>query len=626
MITSLAKIDVNAVSSVKRLIKQDQSADIGMETGCRSGQSTVSIDAHEPANTPPPVPVEAEITRPGFATHDDWFAVDDKHMRPGLYWHGWTEPKGNAVAAPIDSWVCSPIHAEAMTEGVHGGDHGLLLRFMTPRGRWQEWAAPMAMLKGFGEELRGELLDQGVRIDPKNRALLAHWLMDQYPRERIIAAKHTGWHEGAFVLPGRTIGDASVRFQSAYAQQEEFAQDGSRTSWRDNIAAHCSENPMLILAICVSLAGPLLKRARLQPRGGAIVHLMGDSSKGKSVAAQVAASVWGPPEFVRSWLATGNGLEAVAAALNDTVLILDEIGQCDPREIGAIVYMVGNGSGKNRASRSGGARKSENWRVMGLSNGEHALAGHMASGGYQSKAGQGARMLDIPATDRAHGLFDELHGFNDGRAFADHLMQATAVDYGHAGPAFIEKLLAEDADLPAFYAQLCEHPEFCSEDSLAGRVGKWFALVAMAGEMAIEYKIAPWHEGEALEAAVAAFDLWKSQRNTGSTEDAQILEGVRRFIDRHGDSRFSPLDNTQTLVVRDRAGYTRDGKSGREYLFTADGLAEAVPGFQIKRVLDALASAGWLTEREKDSRSIRVTVARNTTRVYAIRPVGEASP
>jgi putative DNA primase/helicase len=590
---------------------------------CPTCPDDALVQSSEPANTPPTSPAEPEIERPGFATHDDWFAIAGEKLRPGLYWHGWTKPKGDAESQPIDSWISSPIHAVAMTEGENGDNHGLFLRFMAPNGRWREWAAPMMLLKGSGEELRGELLNQGVRIDPRNRAQLAQWLMQQYPHERIIAATHTGWHDGAFVLPGQTIGDAAVRFQSEHAQHDDFVRKGALNRWRDQVAAPCRGNPMLVLAVSTALAGPLLHSAKLQTRGGAILHLMGDSSRGKSTAVQVAASVWGAPQFVRTWRATGNGLEAAAAALNDTVLILDEIGECDPREIGGIVYMVGNGSGKSRAARTGGARKQAHWRLMALSNGEHSLATHIASVGQRSKAGQEARMLDIPVTGRAHGVFDTLQGIADGRTFADTLTQAAALDYGHAGPAFIEKLLAEDEDLPAFYAELCERPEFQSRDSISGRAAKWFALVAMAGELAAYYGVTPWPEGEAIHAAITAFDLWREHRGPGQTEDRQIRDAIRRFINRHGDARFSCVKDSNGPRVHDRAGYWRDAEQGRIYLFHSDALTEAAAGYGSRRVLDALESAGWLAGREDASRSVRITVAGDRKRFYAVRPAEE---
>ncbi|MDZ7810643.1 MAG: hypothetical protein U5L11_11710 [Arhodomonas sp.] len=81
-----------------------------------------------------------------------------------------------------------------------------------------------------------------------------------------------------------------------------------------------------------------------------------------------------------------------------------EISECDPREIGSIVDFVSNG-------RRQGSGCPQRWRP-----GETGMAcdaavqrradpgrAHMAEGGRRVKAGQEARLLDVPATTRRYG-------------------------------------------------------------------------------------------------------------------------------------------------------------------------------------------------------------------------------
>ena len=59
---------------------------------------------------------------------------------------------------------------------------------------------------------------------------------------------------------------------------------------------------------------------------GGGVHLVGDSSSGKSLAQLIGSSVWGDPGvFAASWDMTKGGLEIEASSRNDTILPLDEI-------------------------------------------------------------------------------------------------------------------------------------------------------------------------------------------------------------------------------------------------------------------------------------------------------------
>jgi putative DNA primase/helicase len=49
---------------------------------------------------------------------------------------------------------------------------------------------------------------------------------------------------------------------------------------------------------------------------------------------RIPASVYGGPSFLQRWRQTDNHLEAVAAQSCDTVLLLDELAQVDPKTAG----------------------------------------------------------------------------------------------------------------------------------------------------------------------------------------------------------------------------------------------------------------------------------------------------
>jgi putative DNA primase/helicase len=554
--------------------------------------------------------------RPGFATYDEWTAFG----RPGLYYHGWGPAKKNEPPEPVDTWICAPLWADAMTEGADGRSHGLLLRFLDPKGREKQWAAPLSLLAGDGSDLRRELWDQGLRLDVQaGRTLLPRWLANSYPKRTTLAATRCGWLPdlSAYVMPGETIGAADAVWQGDAAPA--VATGGTLGGWRDTVAAPASGNPLAVLALSAAFAGPLLARVQ---RMGAGLHFMGDSSTGKSTLLAMASSVWGrPDDFIRTWRATGNGLESVAAAHNDGLLALDEISECDPREVGAIVYALANGTGKTRAARTGGTRPVYRWRVVLVSSGERSVAASMAEGGRIQKAGQTVRVLDIPC-HRSHGVFDALGAAPDGRTLADALKRASAMHYGQAGPAFIRALLDDGQDLGALLAEAGQDPAFRGAGELEGRAASALALVGMAGELARDYGLVPWPEGEALEAAALAFGLWRDGRDTGRPEDGQILDAVRDFLLRHGDARFSSLDADGGAMVRDRAGWWREADAGRVYMLTPGAMREAIGGHDLPRALDALDRAGWIVDRDHGKRSKKAKVQGRAQNLYAIAPGG----
>lgn len=556
-----------------------------------SADAVTDVTATGPLSVP-------EGDRPCFKVFDAWTELkeSEKKLRPGVWYFSIKAGKKHEPTSLTQQWVCSPLHIEAVTFDGQENNFGRLLRFRNTLGRWREWAMPMELLRGAGDDLRGELLAMGVQIDPNAHRLLGQYLQAMTPKRRVHCALQVGWCGDAFVLPDEVIGPkaAGVIFQSGERGCDEHTKTGTLESWRVEIAARAIGNPLLVLALSASFAGPLL--ARCNAEGGGI-HFVGDSSTGKTTAIEAACSTWGGPNFRRSWRATANGMEGAAALFNDGLLALDEISECDPREVGAIVYALGNGRGKQRASRTGAARSVTRWRCFVLSSGERTIGTTMAEGGYRVKAGQSVRLLDIPAA-RRFGAWDELHDSTTGTAFSDALKRAAVTHHGHAGRAFLEKLTRDRRDFCEYWERFKTLPEFSADggEGQDKRAAGRFALLALAGEVATEYGITGWLEGAAINAAAESFKVWRSWRGRGNDERRQILERVAGFIERHGDSRFSDAGSHlgEIAQIRDRAGWWKEEPTGRVYLFNADGLREALKGFDFKRALDTLQEVGAL--------------------------------
>jgi hypothetical protein len=177
-----------------------------------------------------------------------------------------------------------------------------------------------------------------------------------------------------------------------------FGVRGSAEDWRINVGELCRSNSRLLLALGAAAAGPLLTPMNEPSRG---FHLNGAGQSGKSITTLVAGSFWGGSAqqsgYMRSWRATANGLEGIAAVHNDGFLVLDELGQTAAAEAPQIAYMLANGVGKIRAGRNGVAPPTLHWRLVFLSSGEMGLADKMAEIGRRTYAGLEVRMIDIPA-------------------------------------------------------------------------------------------------------------------------------------------------------------------------------------------------------------------------------------
>ncbi|MFA5631451.1 MAG: DUF927 domain-containing protein [Porticoccaceae bacterium] len=569
--------------------------------------------------TPLVPPAEApEIKRPCYRVYDHGITIDGEKFRPGVWYHGHRiDKEGGEI--PYDDWLCAPLHVDAITRSESkDGEYGRLLRFRNEDDRWLTWAMPNELLAGKPDAILSVLLHMGLSLDYKRRAQVCQYIAAQHPKRRVVAATSTGWHTAdLFIMPRQNIGEGDAIFQSETANSDDFRRGGTLEGWQADIGSKCEGNPLLLLSVCASLAGPLLYH--VQRQGGGF-HIVGDSSTGKSSAILAGASVWGRGEtFKRTWRATVNGLEGIAAQRNDTLLALDEIGEADAREIGVVVYSLANGSGKTRASRTGAARAAKQWRVMLFSSGEIGLSAHMSEGGKRSRAGQEIRLLDIPAR-RTYGAWDHLHGLAGGREFSDAIQRASATHYGHAGPEFIRKLLDGGSldELPDLLAKLVgQYPATGGQES---RAVDRFALTALAGELAIELGILPLPPGAARDAMRELFDVWRDGRGEGPSEDRQILRGIADFIARHGDTRFSDADDPSG-EARDRAGYWQGHGDDRLYLFNRPGLEEAARGFALPRVVIALDAVGAIAKRDSGRAQATVRLASGgKAKLYAIDP------
>lgn len=613
--------NVDITSAPQNLSKLDIHASVN---------STVNSQVSKLVSSVSPIPTEQE--RPRFVVLDDTYtAADGSKYRAGVWYFGVKQSKGDNPPTLVQSWICSPLHVDAVTFDNTGANFGRLLRLRDTLGKWKVWAMPMEMLRGDSADLRGVLLSMGAHLDPGNagRNMLAMYLQNQVPQRQMEAVMQTGWAGGqfkAYALPDCVIGPhaARVTFQSESKGKDEYTQRGTLESWQQGIAAPAIGNPLLVLSISAAFAGPVLALVGVESGG---LHLIGDSSTGKTTALQAAASVWGGDNFRRSWRTTANGVEGAAALFNDCLLALDEISECDPRDVGEVVYMLGNGVGKQRASRTGSARTVHRWRSSVISTGERSIATSMMEAGQRVKAGQAVRLLDIPA-QRRYGAWDDLHQHSNGPAFSDALKRAALASYGTAGRAFLEKLTRDTCNLTerleAIKAKLLDGVQ--GGDGQPARAAARLAVLALAGELATTYGITTWPEGEATKAAAVGFDAWLSLRGEvkGNAEQHQITQAVIDFIDRHGESRFSdasgPFDDRQQAMVRDRAGWWQSVGDGMEYLFTTSGMRDALKGFDFDRALKVLRLQGLLDAPDAGTASRSKRIHGRFVRVYVVRP------
>ncbi len=521
----------------------------------------------------------------------------------------------------------------------------------------KEWVAPNRLFAtDGGSEVVRELADRGLNasMNRNSKSKLLEYINTLNPTERVRLAYKMGWHGDSFMLPYGVVGTSSetLRYYSEDSQRCKMKQAGTLEEWRGGVAKYAAGNPLVAFMMSVAFTAPLLEIMGMETSG---FHIYSDSSDGKTTTLTAASSVLGQGEgYGYKWRATDNALEGIAASHSDCLLVLDEIGQANDRLIGETVMMLGNGLGKSRANERGGVQGNQHqWRLAYLSSGEQTLAGKMSEAGLKTKAGMEVRLLNIPVRlhldgVESYGVFNELHGFSSGADLSDQFKSAANKFYGTAFPAFIAKLI-ENLDREKLIAWLsqkqAEFAQYHVSDTTGGQVRRAadkFALVGAAGELATKWGITGWEKGEALRAADNCFKRWLNDRGgEGNLEDKQILQQVRLFFEREGESGFTRWDlddakvDEHTPRTMKRYGFRKTESETDQLLgVTTESVYYTLPesfrteickGYDPKRVARLLRDHGALVcDTEKNGsrlqRSVRLPgMGKHPTKCYVIK-------
>lgn len=530
-------------------------------------------------------------------------------------------------------WLCSDIEILSNCADLDNENWATRVRLTDLRGIVKESVVSFEDIVA-GTAIK-QLASSGLRVSTKfgHKQKLAEYLHHTRGKDFVRLAPRTGWfgNQNCFVLPGETIGTyvengevIGVALCSTYAYHNKVQRNGSLREWQIEIANRAIGNSRLILAICQALAGPLLRFAN-ESSGG--IHLIGPSSSGKTTCLRLANSVWTGPEGVGTWYGTANGIAAATAAANDGLLVLDEIGEADKKELTAMVYGIGNATSKKRSNSWGGVLTEQTSSlVCTLSTGETSLRETLLEGGIRTHAGMEIRLLDLLADgDKGLGVFEQLNDASDPNTFATELNVATTRFYGTASLVFIDKCIEHRASLPNLIERATGHfmKKYVPSDATGQvkRVAKRFALIAAAGEFATEWGITSgcegdgWSQGDATKAVARCFLDWIQLRGgSGLIEEKSLLDQVQYFIERYGESRFALMSSRDSgKRINDRCGYYRE--NGNLLILSGVFTKEVCTGFNKRFAIDTLIKHGVLVS---PSRMEHIPAAGCSKRVYEI--------
>ncbi len=540
------------------------------------------------------------------------------------------EPRGIFLSEVVKGkqehiWLCALIEVLAVTRNHDGAAFGLLVSFRSREGKMNKVIIQNRSLMGDGSEALAALSDRGFRMQlgRTHLAAIKDFLNQSETEKKILTTDRVGWSGRSFVFPDLTIsapGEDEVIFDAGSIVDHKYVTAGTLDDWRLAIAGRCVGNNLLIFSVAAAFAAALIPWADVQGSG---FHYVALSSKGKTTAVRLAGSVWGGTRengFLDTWRATSNGLEAKGMLHNHSLLCLDEISEVGEKEISGIIYMLGNGVGKQRMTKNYTSRRAAVFSLLYLSSGEKTLADLMESTGKDSAGGQESRMVQIDANMHpVLGSFECLHGAADGETFSKQLTAASKKFYGCAIREFLTGITGRWDECREVFQRVMadfksDHLGVLSKDAATElfRVGTSFALVAAGGELATRLGVTGWQPGTARNAASLLWSRWIDSRGgEGARDVTRGLALLRSFLMRFGESRFQDLDDLKNQrFITDRAGFRESVGDGRtRFLIPGETMAQILKGLDVRSVMRAARAAGMLetapnSERHQVSKRI----------------------
>ena len=244
--------------------------------------------------------------------------------------------------------------------------------------------------------------------------------------------------------------------------------------------------PAFKVLLYAALAPPLLP---ILAAPNMIVEIVGDTSRGKTTAMEVAQSCWRASKTMfDTWDNTVVGFETKAHLHTDVPLFIDDtktaIEHGKKQQLAKVIYQFVSGKGRGRGARDGGQRASSFWRSLMITSGE------VPSSDIAQSEGAAARVLSLWGTPLGDKVSAE--AATTAQEVVDHLLNE---NYGHAGPRVV-LWLHENRDkwddLKKRYNDVGTRVRQEFTSAAASRLAKVIGLLDTASYVASQADCLPW--------------------------------------------------------------------------------------------------------------------------------------
>lgn len=267
-----------------------------------------------------------------------------------------------------------------------------------------------------------KLSNYGINVTTTNAKKIVDYFSDFEKSnikyiENIYSTKKMGWNNKDFVPYSEKI--KVISGGELQNISESYVTKGNRELWYETMNNFRNTNKVFRFMMATAFTAPMLNVFQVR---SFLVHFWEDSRAGKTASMKCVLSAFGNSEYLmRSFNSTANALEAIASLHNDLLFAIDERQMAKSDEfLNGLIYILGNGKGKDRMKADGTMHEKKEFRTLAISTGEEQMTND------KSFAGVISRILEIKGKP-----FEK-------EEEASRMYSFTRENYGFAGKEMIE--------------------------------------------------------------------------------------------------------------------------------------------------------------------------------------------
>lgn len=407
--------------------------------------------------------------------------------------------------------LCLPIFIEQRFQNLHNNNMEMKLKFSV-NDLYVTEKLPMEMLTKLG----GLLASKGFPIPSSNLGDVQRYLMKQ----QSLAPLQKQYDQVGVIT--NSNGKIMIALSEAFGENVKdllwdklksianVSVGGSYDEWLKMVKEEVLGNPqlefMLALAASAIIIGYYNQTG--QDKDSLMVQLVGTSTTGKTSAAELAISMFGPPvkgikTLFQSFSGTENAIPRMLGGNYGVPLLLDELSLTTASDLTRLLYMIAENREKARLNDLSDFQEQVTWSTTVIMTGEHNIISQT-----NGNLGLHVRLFEFA-----------IDSWTKDAAQADKLKQVAKNNYGHAGLEYA-RYLAEDWSridkrvqkwVPFFQKEM-------PPSAVRDRIAEKYAIIVAALELLSEAIQIPFNLNE-----VAEFILENEGRLVADRDNAEAF-------------------------------------------------------------------------------------------------------